>query len=329
MITLERERVGNLSLAPRPTLGELRSELAYRADRQDDIIVKPKDIRMNDAGNMVVKGEEFELNQHAFTQVANKLHIPTPYLKRCEPELQAINVNAWLKTRENSLLIRTEDNHIRSVLSERYRMINHWDILEWLSKDMNNSTQIRYELTEKYMNIQVVAGNNLDDSQDILHSGIDIRNSEVGAAAVSIGAMVYRTICLNGLIMSGGKWEYSRKHVGKNDITQVIRNAYNKALTTSRQAKDSFDGMRGIKVSKPVETLETIAKRYSFTSEQERAIKEAFYIEPDNTMFGVVNALTRAGNNTTLTVDSRHSLQKTGGRITELVSAGNGKWIDN
>lgn len=106
----------------------------------------------------------------------------------------------------------------------------------------------------------------------------------------------------------------------------MVRRAYDRALMQAKEARDQFDGLRNIKVAQPIKALELLAKRYTFTAEESEAIKSAFNIEAEDTMFGVVNALTRAGNNTNLTVDSRHRLQKTGGRVTELVATG--KWLD-
>lgn len=326
MTALLAEAYGDLSTAPTNTIAALRNELASRAVTQEDLKISPDEIVMEpDRGFMVIRGEDYKLSDHAFNQLANKLRIPSPYLKRCDSGLRAHNVNMWLEERETGLLIRTQGNVIRAVLSDKYRTINHLDLLNWLTDEISDDTEVRYELNGQYMDLQVVAGNNLNPRA--LRSGMYLRNSEVGSATVSIGALVFRTICLNGLVMSGGKWSFNRRHVGKIDLISTVRNAFSTAIEMAKKARDDFNGLRSITAPEPDKVLAKIASSYDFTADEITAMNRAFSVEPEDTMFGVINALTRAGNDTKLTLDSRHTMQKTGGRVTELIATG--KWLDN
>ena len=61
--------------------------------------------------------------------------------------------------------------------------------------------------------------------------------------------------------------------------------------------------------------------------EELEAVRRAFLVEPESTLYGTINALTRAGNDPVLSVESREKCQEVGGRILELASKGT-RWLD-
>jgi hypothetical protein len=81
---------------------------------------------------------EFPLTEWAHGQLADKLGIPRRYYERMRDsgklELLAENVNAWLGERERRL-IRILDGRIRAILSDRYRVMDNYDLssLLWTS----------------------------------------------------------------------------------------------------------------------------------------------------------------------------------------------------
>ena len=73
--------------------------------------------------------------------------------------------------------------------------------------------------------------------------------------------------------------------------------------------------------------LERIGGRYKFDEPEVEASKAAWHIEPGESLWSVIQAVTRAANSPALSVDSREKLQMTGGRILELAGRGN-RWLD-
>jgi hypothetical protein len=71
------------------------------------------------------------LTDWARGQLANKLGIPRKYYERVrnssKSELLAENINAWLGERERRL-IRILNGKTRAFFSDRYRMMNNYDI---------------------------------------------------------------------------------------------------------------------------------------------------------------------------------------------------------
>lgn len=321
-----------LNAVPENRIADLRSTLHSLKEQQRDVVVNTRELAMapNDGALMVGGSERYNLREHAFGQIASKLQIPAPYLRRCDPELRSRNVNRWLREEDRDVLLRLEGGEVRAVLSGSYRQINHLDILGWLESRMGADTQVRYELNEAYLDLQVIgeAETGLPNARrDSLHRGLHLRNSEVGLARVNISALVYRTICLNGLVMGSGRWAYQRRHVGKAEIADQVREAFDRAIELSGQAATAFAGTRGIQVNEPEKALERVITRYELVEEEGAAVNRAYQVEPGQTLYNVINALTRAGNDNALALESRHKLQTLGGRLTDLSATG--RWIDN
>ncbi len=331
-VAAARHILGQLNARPDSRLGELRNRLTRLADDQRDIVVNTREVAMApvDGALMVGGNERYELREHAFGQIAAKLQIPAHYLRRCDPELRSRNVNRWLRDADRDVMLRLEGSEVRAVLSGSYRVINHVDILGWLESRLGEETPVRYELTDGYLDLQVIgrSEDGLSNARkDVLHRGLHLRNSEVGLARVNISALVYRTICLNGLVMGAGRWAYQRRHVGKAEIADQVREAFDRALDLSGQAATAFAGTRGIQVAEPEKALDRIVGRYELGEDEGVAIRSAYQQEPGQTLYNVINALTRAGNDNALALESRHKLQTLGGRLTDLSAAG--RWIDN
>lgn len=71
-------------------------------------------------------------NLGEFAQTADKLEIPLKYyhkMKSEAPELLAENVNTWLHKTEKDFFIRGLGDSVRVFFSNRYRVIDHLDVL--------------------------------------------------------------------------------------------------------------------------------------------------------------------------------------------------------
>jgi hypothetical protein len=145
-----RHILGRLNVRPDPKLGELRERLAGLARDQRDVVVSTRELAMApvDGALMVGGNERYTMREHAFGQLAAKLGIPAPYLRKCDPELRARNVNRWLREADRDVMRRFEGGEVCGVLSGAYRAINHLDILGWLESRLGENIPVRYELTE-------------------------------------------------------------------------------------------------------------------------------------------------------------------------------------
>ncbi len=322
MLTMTAQE--GLRSAPSFALGDLANVLLRRVGDFTDESVDVRDVRMDpEDGSLVVGSSHYPLQPHALTQIGTKLGIPAGYLQRCEPDLRAQNVNRWLEQESGDVFLRFDRAEVRAILSTRYRPLDNHEVVNALLAVMPEDTRLRFELTVTRMEVQLV-GNHGDGS---LRDGLHLTNSEVGAASVSLSALIYRGICLNGLIMGTGSYTWSKRHIGATDLQVAFNDQVPHLIEASAEARGAFKGTTSVVVKDHEKAFERIAERYQLTKQQHGAILEAYQAEPGVSLYHVINAVTRAGNHPELAIEPRRQLQEVGGRMLALAGEGR-RWLD-
>jgi len=79
-----------------------------------------------------VNGRAYRIEEQTHGQLAGKTGVPKAYydkMKLDAPELLAENLNHWLHQSKKTHLVRLMDDAVRAFLSDRYRPINHLDLV--------------------------------------------------------------------------------------------------------------------------------------------------------------------------------------------------------
>ena len=321
----------SLRSAPGTTLAELRSSVADVSRNHHDIAVQAGELEVDDeTGLLAIRGgRELGLKPLALAQLGSKFGVPGVYLAKCPTDLRAANLNHWLReNRYRRLLLRCDGDSVRAVLSEKYAPVDHSRVLGWLGESFGENATLRFELTEEQLLVQFVGNvaRNIGGSDD-LTPGICIRNSEVGLACVELSGLIYRRICLNGLIMTGQQGNWRRRHIGDSSFGDQVREAIRNLQGAASNGVSRFAGLRGIHVPDMPGLFERVAQKFELTKPQHEAIKAAFTVEPGDSLYAGINAVTRAGNAESLDLDARRQLQEVGGRMLELAEAGS-RWLN-
>ena len=206
----------------------LVNELERQRDSRLDLIVDTTGLMAiaNEADEIrleIPSYGEFPLTNWAHGQLADKLGIPRKYYERMRSagrfELLAENINAWLEGREKRL-IRILDGKIRAILSDRYRIIDNYDLTflaldEFKKKEVVEIYQI--DLTETMLYIKAIDRTLVSEirQEDIVNGGLIIRNSEVGASALRVEPFILRKVCGNGLILP---YSLKKIHLGRQAL---------------------------------------------------------------------------------------------------------------
>ncbi|MEO0242792.1 MAG: hypothetical protein ABIM42_07155 [candidate division WOR-3 bacterium] len=105
---------------------------------------------------------DFPLTDWAHGQLADKLGIPRKYYERMrgegKAELLAENINAWICDKERRLL-RILDGKIRAILSDRYKIIDNYDLVFLTLDEFKRKETIevyRIDLTETILYIKAI-----------------------------------------------------------------------------------------------------------------------------------------------------------------------------
>lgn len=317
----------------------LFEELKREKERRLDLIVDFSRVRAvlkrSEVKLRIPLFGEYSLTEWAHQQLSEKLGIPKRYYDRMreeKPELLLQNINAWIEEDERRF-IRILDGKIRAILSDRYRVIDNYDVLLVALQEFRKigSVEIyRIDLTEKMMYLKALDRTLIAEIRrdDIICGGIIIRNSEVGAGAFRVEPFILRLACENGLIvrqvlkrihlgrtMNEGLWSRETMELENrilfSKVRDVIRATFDREVFKKwvLKLKESTE----IEIEEPVEEARNVAKLAGLTEEQERELLAYF---TEHTKYGLINALTTLARDTR-NVDERIRLEELGGKILE------------
>jgi len=147
--------------------------------------------------------------------------------------------------------------------------------------------------------------------------GIMVRNSEVGAAAVTIDAILYRYICGNHMLWGAAfDQRFRRRHVGTKALRETIRTisdlAYRWTLSSTRKDEEIIRGLIDHEIAATKEAVIDELRGFGATKEQ----AEAAYARCEQTesvsprsFWGIGQGLTRISQDAGYQ-DERYSLDK-------------------
>ena len=340
-----------------PSIDELRKAVSQRKERSWELDIRPEDLQVRDEkeGDLVVEvsapgiGEPKVLTptHWAFAQLARYAQAPSGYLSSLPPELAARNL-AWglrHRTIQNRMKILGLGNGcgiLRAVTSTYYQRI--WDeaVLDVIERinhdgrwqvpvadyDSQNPEQATTALCASDRDIFVFLvdqGNPVQVKGEALLRGIIIRNSEVGASAVSLKTFLYRSYCNNRTIFGLTNKRYlSMRHVGRaperfsEDWPEFLRSyAEESAGQTEKTIKAAQD------FEAPVHTeegWEGWLRQRGFTSGQaEEAVRIATEEEGQaRSLWDIIQGITASARSIPHT-DTRVELEAAAGRLMQYV----------
>lgn len=290
--------------------------------------------------------ESFSVNRLCGQQIASKIGIPTKYWEKMRVEAPGLldqNVNHWFQSRNDTRMLRTLKGEARAFLSERYRPLDNDAVAANVLPRLNaagfevKSSQI----TEQRMYIQLTTARIQGEVKkgDVVQSGLIISNSEVGCGSLKIEPLIYRLVCLNGMI--AGQSLY-KKHIGKvlvegmGDNAAEIFSDRTKELTdkafwgqvddivTQVTSKETFDKLllqmqeaTQIKIGSPAHAVEVVAKRFNVQDQERENILNNLIAGGDVSKWGLVNAITATANGME-DYDRGIEFERFGGEVLEL-----------
>lgn len=287
---------------------------------------------------------EFGLRDTFHFQLGQKLGIPQRYYDRMRTEDQSLlasNVNAWLSKSEDDRMVRTLDGGARAYLSDRYRPLDHIDLLPPALQVFSEArVEVKScEVTERRLYVQVVTPRLEAEVKvgDVVQAGLVFKNSEVGWGAVSVATMLYRLICRNGMVRGTTLRQH---HVGRRNVVDgaeefykdETRDADDKAFLL--KFRDVVQGLLSEEVfernvnelreatqrkitGSPEKALEEVQRKFRLTDHQRGDMLRHLIEGGDLSAWGVANAATAMAHDEE-NYDASVDLQRLGGRIIEL-----------
>jgi hypothetical protein len=338
--------------------GRTLQELAVELDRQNkskrDFVVNSAAMFMEDGAELfsltrplesgMREVEPFHMTDLFHRQLGSSLGIPAKYYDKMRseyPDLLTRNVNGWFDKEPSRHTVRTLDGSARAFLSDRYRRIDNYEIAKAVLPVISEMPDARVEsceVTENRMYLKVVNPRLEADvvPGDTVQAGVVISNSEVGLGSVSVTPLLYRLICLNGMVVNDlGKRKY---HIGRENeenwelfsdttlqaddtafmlkLADIVRTAVDAARFSV--IVDRLRETVGVKITAPVaDVVELTGRQFGFTKTENDDILQHLIMGGDLSLYGLSNAVTRASADAE-TYDRATALESTGWEVATM-----------
>jgi len=336
-IELERQaKVKHDYIAPTK---ELKFECEFPPQIHDEAEKPDYKLRINGHANVGI-------NEIAHRQIGGRVGIPQKYYDRMRseaPHLLADNVNHWFQNKPEKRMVRTLDGNARAFLSSRYRPLDNLPIAEVAIETLQGLGGLKIEssaLTDSRMYIKAVTETMTYEIKkgDVVQAGLVISNSEVGMGSVKVEPMIYRLICLNGMIANDHAMR--KYHIGRGfeaemaeelyeddtrrqddkafmlKVRDVIRNSFNKDVF-ERLAKRMIETTENKITGDPIKVVEITQKRFGLADIERVGVLKHLIEGKDLSQWGLLNAVTRTSQDVQ-DYDRATELERMGGTILEL-----------
>lgn len=215
-------------------------------------------VKTSQKGNEIVPASgAMPLRKAAFAQLAERAGAPSAYLAKLPAKLTRACLMHGLTSSDAPTggLIRLADGQARAIVSGRYAALDDEIVLDTLEHALSDrgllgTIQVRgvalgtttvVRLTWAKEAIEVKRG-------DIVESGIDITNGEIGNRSVGITPSLYRLVCLNGMRSQVPGIARRFNHVGDparlfEAFRDAIPVAVEEAMGNANRLRASVDAM--------------------------------------------------------------------------------------
>lgn len=343
------------------TLSQLAAKVEGNKELKHDLITPSRGLQMridSDGTTPLMhvsnenagKGADYPMLALAHDQIGSHLGMPAKYYDRMlaeAPALLADNVNTWLRRRpENERrMVRTLGGDVRAFLSNAYQRIENEEIAEVvlpILADIPGVQIVSAEITEHRMYIQATTPETRAVKVgDEVRAGVIISNSEVGQGAVSISPMVYRLVCLNGMVCADGR--FRGYHVGRRiedsealyaDDTKraddravllKVRDHVKAAVDAVRfRARvEQMSGLTEIQISgNPEKAVEVLAKKIGASEGERTGILRSLIEGGSLSAWAMLNAVTAQAHTPDMSYDRAVEFETMGGQLLDLPRSG-------
>ena len=322
-------------------LDELHRQIEQDDQHKWDLTV-PRD-RLALANGRLILPEEYAgeypesltLSPWATAQVCQRLGIPVPYFLRCSLPLRDAQFNHWAWSQDQEpdedsqklgsprpWLLRGNGESIRAVLSDRYAPLDNADLLGTLVPLLEGRFEVQgIALTSESLHLRLVDPRLAREvlPNDRLLAGVHIANSEVGRRSVTVDALVWRLVCLNGLVsLVKGRSLLRQRHISwdRPRFADALRVAVSEAAMAGAGLIDHLHAATREPVPDIEGVVRAIARQASLTQAVQEKVLSALRATPppqQERLYGLVQALTFTAQS--LPPDDRYDLEVTAGRL--------------
>jgi hypothetical protein len=305
------------------TINQLIETVVSEGSSKRDFISDTRHVSMIAGGGLeILDIGGFSLTNHAHGQIAQRVQIPQKYYDRMRQEAPALlssNVNHWFQENPEPRLIRTMNGKARAFLSNRYRVLDNYDLLQAIVPKLREvgCRPESMDITERKLYLKCLFPKiEMEVSTgDVVQAGLVISNSEVGLGSLRIEPLIYRLVCTNGLIAPDAglvKFHLGRAlgdnqdhafELYRKETIQATDQAFwmqvsdtIDALLTPEVFERIVDRLRNAKdqrITDIPKTVEVTRKQLNLTDDEQSSVLHHLAEGGDLSLYGLTNAVTR------------------------------------
>jgi hypothetical protein len=340
------------------TLSQMAVELERRNAAKRDFVANTTQLHVEPSGGAIAltvpkenaASEIISLDEGEIFREQALAHykIPREYgdrIRIAHPRLYAATLNTFFHKEPTRRMVRVLDGKARAFLSDRYRPLDNFDLANAVLPELMGHESIRIEstsFTERRFYLKAVLPKIEAEVKvgDPVQIGIMVSNSEVGSGALQVAPLVFRLVCLNGMISPD--YGQRRYHVGKR--ASETEDAFEMYSDKTKQLDDAAffskvrDTVRGVLthdvLNKLVEKMreatgqkleaknlaavvEVTAKTFGYTEGTAGGILRHLIEGGDLSRYGLMNAITRQSQDEN-SYERATQLELDGARVLEL-----------
>lgn len=307
------------------------ADVMMRADDQlPDQVVHIADLRMTPEGSIELPGGlRYRLNPVAIRHLASALGLRwQKWFESASGEERAEEINRRFSRTPGEKKIKAWKDHdgeadgiARAFLAPTFTPISDARIFERMHTMMRGLVEeyvfTRVVFTDSTTHYTAVHGEAFDLDGERLHAGFHLRNSEVGASALSLDDHWLRLVCTNGLMVRvGGKRSLYRTHraIEDDQLAAALVIAIGRLPERWQTTFAWMQSAKRVTVPHPDDAIEAIL---GDSAEVPKALLEeaqrVVLRDGDLTRFGVVQAITFVAHETNKDPDVRFAMERLAG----------------
>jgi hypothetical protein len=300
---------------------EILSEMEEQEKNRKDLNLPLKSLIMQD--DLKIKSRtygEFEMSDAAVNKLCSMYGFSKKHMdilkEQGRGDLVAEQFNHFLLEEDKKMKLRLVDNRVKGIVSANYKPYDDYHVfsqakeymdkqglhfgIEVLNRD-DEFTRLRFIAHDYETNMGMSEEGGLD--RDIVNAGFELTNSEIGMRGMSVNSLAYRQVCTNGMmaLLSQGENEEIFGKRGSNFSIFAQKPMLHRGLNNALEKADNsiylFRRTKDIKVDNPEMEINRIGNKYNLGKSHVEGIENAFKVEPQNSLFGIVNGVTRHARN--------------------------------
>ncbi len=281
----------------------------------EDAVVPASSLKFTTEGELEVPGRgRFAFTEWSRSQLASTLGVKFDrWFQNAEPEDRADEMNRRFQRADFRLRIRTRrpteptdvpsDGIVRALVTEHYSPIKDSTVarmmVEALSPTDPELPLIRFGETDKTASFVVRVGKSFHPDSVVgdLQGGVLLMNSGVGACALRIVAHLTRLLCTNGMcvpVVGGPLFRRAHRGIAEGKLRQLLADRLVTLPGALAMGADRLRAARGLAVAEVEDAVRRILNAAHLPLKLLKDVMEAYRKEPEQSAFGVAQAITRA-----------------------------------